>query len=84
VYQDLSGEGAYHGKGIYDLQAFSTVLQNRFPTDTLLSHDLLEGSFVRVGLATDIELFDQFPSNYLTFAKRDHRWIRGDWQIAPC
>ncbi|HEX8552378.1 MAG TPA: glucoamylase family protein [Abditibacteriaceae bacterium] len=83
VYQDLTGEGAYHGKGIYDLRAFSTVLQNRFPTDTLLSHDLLEGSFVRVGLATDIELFDAFPDNYLTFAKRDHRWIRGDWQIAP-
>ncbi|HEX8834067.1 MAG TPA: hypothetical protein VF719_07690, partial [Abditibacteriaceae bacterium] len=83
VYQDLSGEGAYHGKGIYDLQVFSAVLSGRFPTDTLLSHDLLEGSHIRVGLATDIELFDQFPSNYLAYAKRQHRWIRGDWQISP-
>ncbi len=82
VYQDLSGEGAYHGKGIYDLHAFHRVLDNRFPDATLLSHDLIEGAHVRVGLATDIELFDQFPSNYLAYAKRNHRWIRGDWQIS--
>jgi len=82
VYQDLSGEGAYHGKGIYDLAAFSGVLSERFPDNTLLSHDLLEGAHIRVGLATDIELFDQFPSNYFPYAKRAHRWIRGDWQIA--
>jgi cyclic beta-1,2-glucan synthetase len=82
VYQDLSGEGAYHGKGIYDLHAFHRVLNRRFPEATLLSHDLIEGAHVRVGLATDIELFDQFPLNYLGYAKRQHRWIRGDWQIS--
>ncbi len=82
VYQDLSGEGAYHGKGMYDLHAFQRVLAGRFPEATLLSHDLLEGSHVRVGLASDIELFDQFPANYLAYAKRQHRWIRGDWQIS--
>jgi len=31
-------------------------------------------------LATDIELFDQFPKT-ISYAKRQHRWIRGDWQI---
>ncbi|MDQ3195930.1 MAG: protein ndvB, partial [Pseudomonadota bacterium] len=82
VYQDLAGEGNYHGKGIYDLEAFHRVLSGRFPEAHLLSHDLLEGSFVRVGLASDIELFDQFPADYQTYAKRQHRWIRGDWQIA--
>ena len=82
VYQDLSGEGAYHGKGIYDLHAFHRVLDRRFPDATLLSHDLIEGAHVRVGLATDIELFDQFPENYLAYGKRNHRWIRGDWQIS--
>ena len=82
TYQDLSGEGAYHGKGIYDLEAFDRVLDHRFPDATLLSHDLIEGAHVRVGLATDIELFDQFPENYFAYAKRQHRWIRGDWQIS--
>ncbi len=82
VNQDLAGEGSYHGKGIYEVRAFSRALSGRFPEERLLSHDLLEGAHVRVGLASDIELIDEFPSDYLTYADRQHRWIRGDWQIA--
>jgi cyclic beta-1,2-glucan synthetase len=82
VYQDLSGEGSYHGKGIYDVRAFSRVLSGRFPEERILSHDLIEGAHVRVGLASDIELFDEFPQGYQSYSKRTHRWIRGDWQIA--
>src|SRR5881398_3078956 len=81
VYQDLVGEGSYHGKGIYDLRTFHRLLSGRFPTAHLLSHDLLEGCHVRVGLATDIELLDVFPSSYIAWWSRQHRWIRGDWQI---
>ncbi len=82
VYQDLSGEGSYHGKGIYDVRTFSRVLSGRFPEERILSHDLIEGAYVRVGLASDIELFDDFPQGYQSYSKRAHRWIRGDWQIA--
>ncbi|PYV93515.1 MAG: hypothetical protein DMG05_01380 [Acidobacteria bacterium] len=82
VYQDLFGEGIYHGKAIYDVPSFHRLLTRRFPQESLLSHDLIEGSYVRVGLATDIELFEQFPINYQTYCHRQHRWIRGDWQIA--
>ena len=82
VNQDLTGEGSYHGKGIYDVHAFSRALSGRFPEEWLLSHDLIEGAHVRVGLASDIELIDEFPRDYLTYARRQHRWIRGDWQIA--
>ncbi len=82
VNQDLAGEGSYHGKGIYDVRAFSRVLAGRFPEAWLLSHDLIEGAHVRVGLASDIELYDEFPQDYVSFIKRQHRWIRGDWQIA--
>jgi cyclic beta-1,2-glucan synthetase len=81
LYQDLVGEGSYHGKGIYELQTFHRLLSGQFPTAHLLSHDLLEGSYVRVGLATDIELLDVFPSSYIAWWNRHHRWIRGDWQI---
>jgi cyclic beta-1,2-glucan synthetase len=82
AYQDLTGEGSYHGKGIYDVRAFSRVLKDRFPEACLLSHDLIEGAHVRVGLASDIELYDEFPQDYLSYIKRQHRWVRGDWQIA--
>ena len=82
VNQDLAGEGSYHGKGIYDVRGFSRVLAGRFPEARLLSHDLIEGAHVRVGFASDIELYDEFPQDYLSFIRRQHRWIRGDWQIA--
>ncbi|HEY43765.1 MAG TPA: glycosyl transferase, partial [Anaerolineae bacterium] len=82
VYQDLSGEGSYHGKGIYDPRVFHRVLGGRFPEGRILSHDLIEGAHMRVGLASDIELFDDFPADYMAYSIRQHRWIRGDWQIA--
>ncbi|MFA6008185.1 MAG: glucoamylase family protein, partial [Candidatus Shapirobacteria bacterium] len=82
VYQDLSGEGSYHGKGIYDVHAFNKIVSGKFPEALLLSHDLIEGAHVRVGFASDIELYDEFPQDYLSYVKRQHRWIRGDWQIA--
>jgi cyclic beta-1,2-glucan synthetase len=83
VYQDLFGEGSYTGKGIYDLDAFDRAMTDRVPENMLLSHDLFEGVFARAGLVTDVELFDEFPSNYLVSAARQHRWARGDWQLLP-
>jgi len=83
VYQDLFGEGSYSGKGIYDVDAFEAALRGRIPDDTLLSHDLYEGIFARAGLASDIELIEEFPSRYDVVAARQHRWARGDWQLLP-
>jgi cyclic beta-1,2-glucan synthetase len=80
--QDLFGEGMFHGKAIYDLHAFQTILGNRFPSELLLSHDLIEGTHAGVGLASGIELFENLPLDYASFSQRQHRWIRGDWQIA--
>jgi cyclic beta-1,2-glucan synthetase len=80
--QDLFGEAIFHGKAIYDVAAFDESVGHRFPVETLLSHDLIEGSYVGVGLATDIELFENMPLEYGGYCKRQHRWIRGDWQIA--
>ena len=54
-----------------------------FPESTLLSHDLLEGIFARAGLASDIEVVEEFPSRYDVAAARQHRWARGDWQLLP-
>ncbi|MDO9021848.1 MAG: glucoamylase family protein [Myxococcales bacterium] len=83
VYQDLFGEGSFVGKGIYDLRVFEASMRGRVPDGTVLSHDLLEGLFARAGFVSDVELFDDTPSHYLSASLRRHRWIRGDWQIAP-
>ncbi len=83
VYQDLFGEGTYTGKGIYDVAVFEHATAGRFPENALLSHDLIEGSFARAALVTDVEVFDDYPTRYLTSTRRLHRWIRGDWQLLP-
>jgi cyclic beta-1,2-glucan synthetase len=81
VYQDLFAEGIFTGKGIYDIDALRVAIEHRFPENALLSHDLIEGAYARVGLATDIELIDDYPSHFSAYSRRKHRWVRGDWQI---
>lgn len=81
IYQDLFDEGIFTGKGIYDIDIFRKALNNAIPDNSVLSHDLLEGSFLRVGLATDIELIDNYPESYSSYILRLHRWVRGDWQL---
>lgn len=83
VYQDLFGEGSYTGKGIYDVDAFEAALAGRIPENTLLSHDLFEGVFARAGLASDVEVVEEFPARYDVAVQRQHRWTRGDWQLLP-
>ncbi len=81
VYQDMFGEGIFTGKGIYDLAVFQNVLKGTIPENTVLSHDLLEGAYLRTGLASDLTLVDGFPAQYQAYAARQRRWMRGDWQL---
>ena len=81
IYQDNFNEGIFTGKGIYDLKMFHRILCDEIPENTVLSHDLLEGNYLRCALVTDILLLDDVPSKYNSYALRLSRWIRGDWQI---
>lgn len=83
TYQDVFGEGSFTGKGIFEVDIFNAALWNRFPDNTLLSHDLIEGSYVRTALASDIEVLDDQPASYSSHTARLHRWVRGDWQTLP-
>ncbi|QGZ43161.1 cyclic beta 1-2 glucan synthetase [Pseudoduganella flava] len=82
VYQDVFAEGSFIGKGIYDVDVFEQVLGERFPENRILSHDLLEGCYLRAGLLSDAQLYEQYPQRYRDDVSRRHRWIRGDWQLA--
>ncbi|MEP6725917.1 MAG: glucoamylase family protein [Bacteroidota bacterium] len=81
VYQDLFGEGSYIGKGIYDVDIFQQVLDDKFLENRILSHDLLEGCYIRSGLLSDVQLFEKYPTTYSADMKMRLRWVRGDWQI---
>ncbi|HEY5908719.1 MAG TPA: carbohydrate-binding protein, partial [Vicinamibacteria bacterium] len=81
TYQDLFAEGIFTGKGLYDVDTFQAALEGRVPENALLSHDLFEGIYTRTALVTDVEVVDDYPSSVLAHARRQHRWVRGDWQI---
>jgi cyclic beta-1,2-glucan synthetase len=81
TYQDLFGEGIFTGKGLYDVDAFVAALEGRVPENALLSHDLFEGLYARTALVSDVEVVDDYPSSVLAHARRQHRWVRGDWQL---
>jgi cyclic beta-1,2-glucan synthetase len=81
TYQDLFAEGIFTGKGLYDVDAFTKALEGRVPENALLSHDLFEGVYARTALVSDLEVVDDYPSSVLAHARRQRRWVRGDWQI---
>ena len=81
IYQDYFDEGIFTGKGIYNVDIYNEILNGEFPENTILSHDLLEGNFLRCGLLTDVMLLDGYPIKYIPYILRNHRWTRGDWQI---
>lgn len=83
VYQDGFGRGIFTGKGIFNLAAYMQVLSGAFPDNRILSHDLLEGSYLRCALLSDVVLMDGCPSRYIAWEERQHRWTRGDWQLLP-
>jgi len=80
LHQDAFGEASFHGKALYDVRAFERATEGAFPENRVLSHDVVEGSFARVGFTGDITLLEEHPSNYYAAAMRTHRWTRGDWQ----
>ena len=83
LYQDMFREGSFIGKGIYDVDAVEAAMEGRAPDNAILSHDLYEGNFARSGLASDVELMEEFPRRYDVAVSRMHRWVRGDWQLLP-
>lgn len=79
-YQELFKEGVFCGKGIFDVDAFLLTLNDAFPENIVLSHDILEGARLRCALICDMSLYDGVPANAVSYFKRSHRWIRGDVQ----
>ncbi|MCP1198690.1 GH36-type glycosyl hydrolase domain-containing protein [Notoacmeibacter sp. MSK16QG-6] len=83
TYQDVFREGSFTGKGLIHVDAFRQAMAERIEDNTVLSHDLLEGALARSALVTDVEFVEDFPTKYAVEVGRQHRWIRGDWQLLP-
>lgn len=83
IYQDIFGEGIFIGKGIYNVKVFHSILHDLIPENRVLSHDLLESCYVKTAFSSNANIIESFPSTYISYAKRENRWIRGDWQLIP-
>ena len=83
IYHDIFREGSYIGKGIYNIEVFHQVLHKEIPENRVLSHDLLESCYVKTAFTGAANIMDDFPGSVLSYVKREHRWIRGDWQLLP-
>lgn len=83
VYQDVFHRGTYIGKGIYNVAVFHQLLDGKIPENSVLSHDLLESCYVRTAFDSTVNIMDTFPTSILSYMNREHRWIRGDWQLVP-
>lgn len=83
IYQDIFNQGIYIGKGIYHIKSFHQLLYGVIKENSVLSHDLLESCYARTAFSSTAKIMDTFPGNVLSYMKREHRWIRGDWQLLP-
>lgn len=83
VYMDAFQSGGFAGKGLIHVGAYLACLGERIPEGRVLSHDALEGAFLRGGYVSDVELTDGFPSGAVSYFARAHRWMRGDVQNLP-
>ena len=83
LYMDAFSNGGFAGKGILDARCLLACTARRIPEQRVLSHDALEGAFLRGAFCGDASFADAFPARPLAFYKRLHRWIRGDWQNLP-
>ena len=80
LYQDLFGEGTFMGKGLLNVPVYRRLLDGAFPENAVLSHDILEGGYLRCAYVSDTELTDGWPYKVTSWFTRQERWARGDWQ----
>ncbi len=78
--QCLFGSGCFCGKGLIDVGLFESSVIGALPNGLVLSHDIIEGSIMRTLAATDITFTDSTPKNTVSYYRRQHRWMRGDFQ----
>ena len=83
LYSDCFDSGGFAGKGLIDSASLLQCVDEEIPAGEVLSHDALEGAYLHGAYVSDAEFADSFPADALSYYKRQHRWIRGDWQNAP-
>ena len=82
LWQDAFGSCGFAGKGLLHIDALLRCAK-AIPPGRVLSHDAVEGAWLRGGQTGEGFCLDRFPARPLAYYKRMHRWLRGDWQNLP-
>ena len=67
VYNDIFGESIFSGKGVINISVFNRVLNGILGNGSVLSHDIIEGSFLRTILVSDVVFYDKTPKNIFCY-----------------
>lgn len=73
------GVAKFNGKGMYDPKVYSAAC-SALPDEKILSHDTIEGAYLRPGFVPNAAIVEAFPSSHFTMMVRAERWVRGDVQ----
>lgn len=76
-YYNFFGKGIYCGKGIFRLEPYYAKLNNVFPQNRILSHDIIEGSVLKTGELPEVA-FENAPNSIPSEISRHNRWFKGD------
>ncbi|MBR4866788.1 MAG: hypothetical protein IKU11_08870, partial [Clostridia bacterium] len=80
IYGKLMGQSPFCGKGLLHIELVNSLLQNCFPENRILSHDIPEGGILRAGLVGESLCYETTPKTAVSWFKRLDRWSRGDIQ----
>lgn len=80
LLQDAFGRTAFAGKGMFDIELCERLMSGFLPDGCVLSHDVLEGAYLRACLVDGAKISEQEPRDVMAWLRRLHRWQRGDWQ----
>lgn len=79
----LFAQTAFTGKGLLHMDTFDEVLSRKIPKEAVLSHDVLEGGYLRGAFVCEAVVTEETPEYANAYFARLHRWVRGDWQNIP-
>ena len=83
AYMDCFGVGSFTGKGIYDVDAFEAATGDNLSRESHPQPRPDRGQLRSLRPAQRHRALRRLSGPYHAYACREHRWVRGDWQLLP-
>lgn len=77
---DVFGSRQFSGKGIINTRSYANLRKADLPDETILSHDTVEGAWLRTGYVAEARITEGFPRSFASVCGRQRRWLCGDFQ----